>query len=972
MNLNILKLRSIKTRVTLFSLVIFLICIWSLAIYASNLLREDIKRLLGEEQFSTASYMAAEINDEVDERLRALEAIAKSVTPALIGNPAALQTFLERHPVFQNLFNGGTFITQRDGRAIASLPYAANRIGVNYMDRDFVAGAIYNGRTIIGRPVFDKVMKSPIFVISAPIRDEQNKIIGALCGVTDLLEPNFLDTVTGNRYGKTGGYLIVAPELHLIVTASSKNRILEDIPKAGVYPLTDRFAEGYEGSGIGINTRGVEVLASAKRIQKIGWYVNVSLPTAEAFAPIYTLQDRLILATAVLTVLAGILSWWMLKRQLSPIFSTIDLLSALPEKRQHPLPLPIVKQDEIGDLIGSFNRLLETLKQREIALSISEEMLKRTGDMAKVGGWELDLVSGKLFWSAETCRILDLDPPVTVTLDEHINIFAPDARAVFRASLNAGIETGTPWDHELPATTSKGRSIWLRTQGYVLKENDQALRLIGAFQDITDRRHADEELRIAAIAFATQNAMMITDANGFIQRVNPAFTRVTGYSASEVTGSTPALLQSGMHDRGFFDQMWDSLNNEGFWQGEIWNRRKNGDLYPELLTITRILSERGETTNYIGNFSDISALKESEQMQQQLSAQISEYADEIADLYENAPCGYHSLDKNGVFQHINRTELKWLGYTWDEIVGNLSMSDILTADSQETFPQSFRYFKDTGEVRDVEMEMIRKDGSTLNVLISAVAVYDANGNYVTSRSTVYDMTERKKMERERSEHLQRLAEVSRHLVAAQEEARRLLSRELHDRTSPNLAAININLNMIAAEMPQAHSSEFAERLEDTRALIDDTAASIRDICAEMRPPLLDYAGLAAALESYVHQFSRRTGINVRLKCNNRETRYDPELESLLFRICQEALTNCAKHANARSASVTLNSGRQVELTIADNGRGFDIRHLGKVGFIGLGILNMREMAEVAGGKFTISSAPGEGTIIEVEIRGLDG
>jgi PAS domain S-box-containing protein len=967
MDLNILKLGSIKTRVTLFSLVIFLICIWSLAIFASGLLREDMKRLLGEEQFSTASYMAAEVNDELGKRLRALETIAKLITPELVRNPPALQTFLEHHPVFQKLFNGGTFVTQRDGRAISSLPYAANRIGVSYIDRDFVVAAVDRGSTVIGRPVFDKILNSPIFAMSTPIRDNQQKIIGTLCGVTDLLKPNFLDTVTDNRYGKTGGYLIIAPSHQLIVTASDKNRILEHFPRPGAYPLTESFTDNYEGSGIGVNTRGVEVLASAKRIPEVGWYVNVSLPTAEAFAPIYTLQDRVILATSALTLLAGVLTWWMLKRQLSPIFSTINLLSMLPEKREHPLPLPIVSQDEIGDLIGSFNRLLATLKQRETELSISEEMLRRTGEMAKVGGWELDLISGELFWSTETYRILDFETAVAPTLEEQINRFTPDARPVFKAALGAGIERGTPWDYELSATTTRGRAIWLRTQGYALKADDKPVRLIGAFQDITERRHADEELRIAAIAFATQNGMMITDANGVIRRVNPAFTRLTGYSATEAIGRTPAILQSGRHDKEFYRELWNSLKTNGFWQGEIWNKRKNGSVYPEMLTITRIASHSGETTHYVGNFSDISALKESEQRQQQLSEQISQYADEIADLYENAPCGYHSIDSNGIFQHINRTELRWLGYSWDEIVGKLSVRDILTPESQQNFEHTFQRFLQTGEIRDVELEMIRKDGTTLHVLISAVAIYDASGTYVTSRSTVYDMTERKKMERDRSDNLQRLTEMSHHLVAAQEEARRLLSRELHDRTSPNLAALNINLNMIAAEMAATHSEEFSERLEDTRALIADTAESIRGICAEMRPPLLDYAGLAAALESYIHQFSRRTGIKVQFNCKNRETRCAPELESLLFRICQEALTNCAKHAGRASASVTLHSGETVELIVADNGIGFDVAQLGRDGAVGLGILNMKDMAEVAGGKFNISSSPGKGTRIDVVV-----
>jgi len=210
--------------------------------------------------------------------------------------------------------------------------------------------------------------------------------------------------------------------------------------------------------------------------------------------------------------------------------------------------------------------------------------------------------------------------------------------------------------------------------------------------------------------------------------------------------------------------------------------------------------------------------------------------------------------------------------------------------------------------------------------------------------------------------------MSRRLVAAQENTRRQLSGELHDRTSPNLAAISINLDIIATEFQHNYSTEITERLEDIRALIMDTTASIREICANMRPPLLDYAGLVAALESYVQQFARRTGIAVQFDCINRDARYAPELESLLFRIFQEALTNCAKHARATSASVMLSNGdHPIALTITDDGVGFDPAQLREDGHIGLGLLNMREMAEIANGKFTVESAPGKGTRIAVEI-----
>jgi len=376
----------------------------------------------------------------------------------------------------------------------------------------------------------------------------------------------------------------------------------------------------------------------------------------------------------------------------------------------------------------------------------------------------------------------------------------------------------------------------------------------------------------------------------------------------------------------------------------------------------------GKFIGYIGHCLNITALKESEQYQRVLTEMVKLYADEVLDLYEHAPCGYHSLDKDGVIQRINKTELKWLGYTRDDIVGKRRLADLLTSATLPNFHRTFPRLKETGEVRDVELELIRKDGTILPVLVSATAQYDTDGGGFMTRSTVYDMSERKKTEQERIGYLKRQKQASRHLVAVQENARRRLAGELHDRTSPNLAAIDINLEIIATELPREHSTELAERMADTRALIEDTAASIREICTDLRPLLLDYAGLSAALEGYVQQFSRRTGIAVQFDCAICDLRLAPDMESLLFRVFQEALTNCAKHAHATSISVTLHhDGRPIVLTVTDNGVGFDPEQLEKAGHIGLGLLTMREIAEVASGKLTVESAPGKGTRVTVKI-----
>ncbi len=135
---------------------------------------------------------------------------------------------------------------------------------------------------------------------------------------------------------------------------------------------------------------------------------------------------------------------------------------------------------------------------------------------------------------------------------------------------------------------------------------------LGIASDISQRRAMESELRIAATAFESQAAIMVTDAEQRILRVNPAFTRLTGYTPDEAIGQMPSLLKSGRQDSTFYAEMWAALQQTGHWQGEIWNRRKSGEVFPEWLTITAICDERGQLTNYVSTFSDISNLKMAE------------------------------------------------------------------------------------------------------------------------------------------------------------------------------------------------------------------------------------------------------------------------------------------------------------------------------------------------------------------------
>lgn len=150
------------------------------------------------------------------------------------------------------------------------------------------------------------------------------------------------------------------------------------------------------------------------------------------------------------------------------------------------------------------------------------------------------------------------------------------------------------------------------TISVLMDEKGEIQGYLGIASDITQRRQLEQELRIAAIAFESQAAIMVTDASQRILQVNKAFSRLTGYSANEAIGQRPSMLKSGWQDAAFYSAMWHELSETGHWQGEIWNRRKGGEIFPEWLTISGVRDSFGKLTHFVSTFSDISSLKVAE------------------------------------------------------------------------------------------------------------------------------------------------------------------------------------------------------------------------------------------------------------------------------------------------------------------------------------------------------------------------
>lgn len=364
--------QSLKTRVTLLTLFIVVLSFLSLAAYMKGLLRDELLLFTGEQQRSALNLLTTEVNHGLQDRLGTLKTVASRVMPTQVGDKAAMKAFLLERPFLAGLFNGGAMIWNRQGVLQADVQFLKDGFVANTLDPQELAAVLKDGEAVIGRIHFHSRPNAAAFAMAVPIRNPQGDVIGALAGAIRLDQPNFLSQLASHRYGKTGNFFLLDARQRLIFATSDKPRLMEVLPAAGVSPWIDRFVQGFEGTARVVNPHGVEVLVSIQQIPLAHWYASVTLTPDETFALIDAIKPRGRLAALVLALLCLTLIWLMLRRQLAPMTAAINTLDGFVRQNQPPQALPVLRQDEIGQLVGGFNRLLDTLAQQQKVLRDSE------------------------------------------------------------------------------------------------------------------------------------------------------------------------------------------------------------------------------------------------------------------------------------------------------------------------------------------------------------------------------------------------------------------------------------------------------------------------------------------------------------------------------------------------------------------------------------------------------------------------
>ncbi|POZ50579.1 PAS domain S-box protein [Methylovulum psychrotolerans] len=274
---------------------------------------------------------------------------------------------------------------------------------------------------------------------------------------------------------------------------------------------------------------------------------------------------------------------------------------------------------------------IEDIKNTENALLAAEKRLNLALEFSELGVWDLDLLHDTAWRTLKHDQIFgyeSLQPEWGEAVAmQHV---VPEDRGKFSLAFAEADRTGKLL-LECRILHKDQSMHWINAQGRVIyDDNARPVQMLGTVADITERKKMEQEMALAATIFNAQEGMFITDSNRLILRVNQAFTRITGYTQAEVKGKNPHILSSGRHDADFYAQMWATLKSHDVWESEIWNRRKNGEIYPEYLIITAVKDATGEISHYVATFNDITQAKIADQklaeaykqLQQSLDIQI--------------------------------------------------------------------------------------------------------------------------------------------------------------------------------------------------------------------------------------------------------------------------------------------------------------------------------------------------------------
>lgn len=609
----------------------------------------------------------------------------------------------------------------------------------------------------------------------------------------------------------------------------------------------------------------------------------------------------------------------------------------------------------------------------EDRLRESSALLREAQRIAHVGSWEMDIASSKLKWSDELWQIFGLSPgEFDLSYDAFLSLLHQGDRESVKRAVDEALSSGSFSGLEHRIVQSDGTIRHLLANGELVRDEDGLpLKLIGSAQDITERKTAEMRMLLQTVALeSAANGVVITDSSGTIEWVNPAFTTLTGYLPDEAIGSNPRILKSGKTQDDVYKNMWSAIAAGKVWQGEIVNRKKDGSLYDEEMTITPVDDGSGSIAHFIAIKRDITERKLAE-------AALRESEGQHRLLFESNPFSVYVYDIETLkFLAVNEAAVKHYGYSREEFLNDLTLKDIRPPeDADELVERVSKVRPDRDTVASPSRHQ-KKDGTLLNVEITSHYIL-FNGR-PAEIVLVNDVTNRKLAEEQLRIFNERLQQSNRELQDFAYVAS-------HDLQEP-LRKVQTFADRL--------NTKYAERLDETGL---DYLERMRNAASRMQTliqDLLSFSRVTTKAQPFVKvdldQIARDVLSDLEVKIE--ETQAEIELRDLpkidadpsqMRQLIQNLVGNALKFRDPDVAphicisatnGTSGDHGAQYTVTVEDNGIGFEEKYTEKIFTVfqrlhgrtdyegsGIGLAVCRKIVERHRGTITAKSELGRGS-----------
>jgi diguanylate cyclase (GGDEF)-like protein/PAS domain S-box-containing protein len=396
------------------------------------------------------------------------------------------------------------------------------------------------------------------------------------------------------------------------------------------------MARQREGKVETVTLEGIPVTTIYSRSARTGWSVIIGVPTASVKRELWGSMSLLLLGAGVLLALGLAASTFAARRIVYALGKIVPLAETMGRgEAVHAPPMALKEAQEVADAVerasgrlaaADAGRRAAAAELQRLNSELEQRVDERTAELRQARAL-LDAIIDNIpvmvtLQDAVSLRYQHLNRAAASTLrldparclgKAPAEVLPPAAAAAAASLARAALAQGSGCEHEAAIAAPDGTRLMLRQHALVLRGLDgQPLHVLTMSLDVTAARRAEEDLRLAATAFDAQEPMLITDAQRRIVRANRAFVRMSGYSVLELEGNTPRVLSSGRHDAVFYAALWESIHLHDSWQGEIWNRRRSGELFPCWATISAIRGPDGHVLNYVAVYTDITQQKHAE------------------------------------------------------------------------------------------------------------------------------------------------------------------------------------------------------------------------------------------------------------------------------------------------------------------------------------------------------------------------